>query len=109
MTKKPYPHMLILFALVVAATVLVADAKAFIGAEEGQDAPANIGVSWTITGDMNEARKRHTAVLLNDGRVLVVGGQNTYHVPTNSSDYTITYLVAGQQWATLPRQEIGIH
>jgi N-acetylneuraminic acid mutarotase len=30
--------------------------------------------SWSVTGSLNEARRFHTATLLEDGRVLVVGG-----------------------------------
>jgi hypothetical protein len=34
-----------------------------------------IGV-WSGTGSLNQARRSHTATLLNDGKVLVVGGEN---------------------------------
>ncbi|HET9531418.1 MAG TPA: kelch repeat-containing protein [Blastocatellia bacterium] len=33
--------------------------------------------SWDFTGDLNTPRARHTATLLQNGKVLVVGGRNT--------------------------------
>ncbi len=42
------------------------------------DPAANAGRHWSAVGDMKVARAGHRMVLLPDGRVLVVGGSDTY-------------------------------
>jgi len=41
---------------------------------------------FTMTGSMNSARISHTATLLNDGTVLIVGGQDTTGTPVANSE-----------------------
>jgi N-acetylneuraminic acid mutarotase len=42
--------------------------------------------AWTFTGNLNGAREQHTATLLPNGKVLVVGG-NPYGTPTSAELY----------------------
>lgn len=47
---------------------------------------------WTITGPLNTPHSSHTATLLDDGRVLVVGGNS------NATDRAEVYTPATRQW-----------
>lgn len=79
-------------------TVMVQDSA-------GQNAPPEdfavqvTSHGFAMTGNMNSGRISHTATLLNDGTVLIVGGQNTTGTPVaNSELYTPssgTFAVSG--------------
>lgn len=64
--------------------------------------------TWSYTGDLNEARRMHTTVLLNDGRVLVAGGVDgpqgnniasaeLYNPSTGTWSYTGSLNIARQE------------
>ena len=48
---------------------------------------AGPGGAWIATGQMNRPRAEHTAVRLNDGRVLVVGGATRHRKDTSAELY----------------------
>ena len=63
--------------LLADATVLVTGGRSpdFVGPElASAELYDPAGGSWSASGDMLEARRLHSATLLNDGRVLVAGG-----------------------------------
>src|SRR5262249_46706176 len=45
------------------------------------------GASWSFTGSLNVGRWRHTATLLQDGRVLVAGGYSECCPPTSFAGF----------------------
>ena len=56
------------------------------------------GTNWTATGSMNNARHRHSAVMLANGKVLIVGGTPTgASAPLASAEL---YDPAAGTWAT---------
>jgi hypothetical protein len=59
--------------LVLALVVLISAATLATGPIRESSAQAD-APSWSYTGSLNEARYLHTATLLSDGKVLVVGG-----------------------------------
>ena len=59
--------------LVLAVTALIIGATAFSGSSRVVFAQT-VGPSWSYTGSLNTGRVRHTATLLSNGKMLVVGG-----------------------------------
>jgi len=55
--------------------------------------------SWISTGDLNTARHLHTATLLSDGKVLVVGGRNGTGDTANTLDSAELYDPATGTWS----------
>lgn len=56
---------------------------------------------WTTTGSMGTARYWHTATLLNDGKVLVVGGSNDTNNSANSINSAEVFDPAKNTWANV--------
>ena len=67
------------------STVSTAAAKGYVNnvSAEIYDPVAN---TWTPTAPMTTARSHHTATLLPDGTVLVVGGENDVYLPTATAE-----------------------
>lgn len=79
---------------------------------EGPDIPLDTALlfdpatgTWISTGSLNDARQEHTATLLNDGQVLIVGGLGAdgylpsaelYDPDTGTFSYTNFWLAAGR-------------
>ncbi len=61
---------------------------------------------WSPTGSMGTARYNHTATLLNDGRVLICGGQDNAGAALSSCEhYTPTSCTAGAFTVDTPLQQ----
>jgi len=54
--------------------------------------------NWTVTGNLNNIRYRHTASLLTDGKVLVAGGQNNRDFSLDSAEI---YDPSTGNWTTI--------
>ena len=64
----------------------------------------SVGGGWSLTAPMAVARARHTATLLQDGEVLVVGGATTYHGTAGSVTSTAEiYDPRSSAWRTVAR------
>ncbi len=58
---------------------------------------------WVATGDLNVARTGHTATLLSNGKVLVVGGIANYGDPWNVIDSAELYDPGTGAWSVTGR------
>jgi len=77
--------------------VLVAGGRANTGVQSGQSLVTAYSElydpstgKWSLTGDMTEAREKHTAILLEDGKILIVGGSSSEVYDPNSGTWSKT-------------------
>ena len=71
--NNPQNHARHQVGLTVALIILISAATLVTGPIRPASAQADAR-SWSYTGSLNTARALHTATLLHDGKVLVVGG-----------------------------------
>jgi N-acetylneuraminic acid mutarotase len=63
-----------------------------------EQAPAPADLVWTATPAMSDARRNHAAVLLGDGRVLVIGGHKGISPPNHLLASSEIYNPATNAW-----------
>lgn len=91
--------------LAIVACETSAPGSEAVGADAGAEAaaspraPAADPVSWRKTGSLQTARYAHTASLLPDGRVLVVGGEDAGQAMTAAVE---TFDPGTEQWTAAP-------
>jgi hypothetical protein len=75
----------------------------------GNQIVGNPTVAWNLTQNTHYARNQHTAVVLNDGRLLVVGGQNQFASSKGGQGmiFTELYNVATGSWTITGNMHVG--
>ena len=81
------------------ARVLVTGGATFAGTIDTAETYDPSSGEWTSAGVMSEPRISHVAVVLDDGRVLVAGGQGLLLAPFLPLDSSETYDPASGQWS----------
>ncbi|AKJ05108.1 putative delta-60 repeat protein [Archangium gephyra] len=78
---------------------------------EGMESQALLSEGWLITGSMHERRMEHTATLLPDGKVLVVGGTNKTEKSGGTTVYNSTevYDPGTGQWSLTGNLNVARH
>jgi len=71
-------------------------------------ASAQAAASWSYTGNLNTARIEHTATLLQNGKVLVAGGNGSdgNHIPLSLNSAEL-YDPATEMWSSTGNLNIG--
>src|SRR5712691_8923227 len=92
--------------LILALVGLIGAATLLLGA--ARHASAQAVASWSYTGSLNTARTEHTATLLQNGKVLVAGGNGSdgNHIPLSLNSAEL-YDPATEMWSSTGNLNIG--
>jgi len=104
--KKQRPHIPLHVGLLLALVGLIGATALLLG--PARRASAQAAASWSYTGSLNTARTEHTATLLQNGKVLVAGGNGSdgNHIPLSLNSAEV-YDPATEMWSNTGNLNIG--